>query len=724
MKKIINLVLIIVMIFPIFFQIGNGLDITTESTLNQSIESISTQDWVPTGSNGKSILFDEHHGGEVYAQYAPGHVSMLGGFLLQAGYAVNTNIDKSITAQTLEGVNVLVVSFPQYDYSTEEVTAIHNFIQQGNSAIFVGTAKNNREGIDTTKLNPITEDMGVTFAADFVDVRSSIKFTDVVHSVSDNVSNIYVSEAASMTLDSAKALDIIATTQDGLNPIIVTGTYGLGKVMFISTRSIFQNFIDRDSPGEFKFIKNSFDWLSGVTTSIDTTKSPAGMPIPIRQNETIPEGILKRYQLEFGNIHIHSHEGSSDSATSVTDRIDRILELGYDFATLTDHDSDTPMNSRQPALDYLQSKGVTPDKLNFILGIEADSQGGHFVTFPIQNQDHYDSIYSTVENYHKQNAMVFWSHPLLTYSNDVKFVFENFDDIGLNGFEIVNSGFFGDEEGGIGEFALTHSFIGASDAHSSGALQRTENYVFATDQSTGSIQDAIANRRNVVYARYNGGGTVDFYTGDSAWLNEFYRRNDTANLALSDYQTLLSNLASSSFNLDQAKVYLNQSLLNHNLRNIHRVVDNVRLGMLDLYPTDISLATSDITTGSDVTFDITMKDQQQNTVSDSNIHFKLFDGLGNLVSETTVTVSSTNFQQKFTIPTSSVAGQYFLWSNVTIKGAFFENRLLFNVTEPTVNTNTTSTSSTSSTKTSGNFEIFILLSSFLCLAVIKKRYNN
>ena len=305
MKKIINLVLILVMIFPVFFQIGNGLDITTESTSNQLDKSNVLQEWVPTGLNGKSILFDEHHGGELYAQYASGHVSMLGGFLLQAGYSVNTNIDKNITSQILEGIDVLIVSFPQYDYSANEISAIHSYIQQGKSAIFVGSAKNNREGIDATKLNPITEDMGVSFVANFTDVRGVIKFVNVTHPVSVEVSNVYVDEADSMIIDSSKPLNIIGVTPDTYeNPLIVTGTYGLGKVMFISTKSIFQNFIDQNSPGEFKFIKNTFDWLSGTTTSIDTTKSPAGMPIPIRASENIPEGILKRYQLEFIFIHM------------------------------------------------------------------------------------------------------------------------------------------------------------------------------------------------------------------------------------------------------------------------------------------------------------------------------------------------------------------------------------------------------------------------------------
>ena len=407
------------------------------------------------------------------------------------------------------------------------------------------------------------------------------------------------------------------------------------------------------------------------------------------------------------------------------------MALGYDFAVLTDHDSDTPMNSRQPAIDYLKSLGVTPDRLNLILGIEADSSGGHFVTFPIQYQDHYDNIYDTVTNYHKQGAVVIWAHPLLTYTSDVKYDFEHFDEIGLDGFEIVNSGFFGNEEGGIGEFALNHPFTGASDAHSTGALRRTENYVFATDVGYESIQNAILSRRNVVYARYNANGdTVNFFTGDTNWLNELYRRNETANMALKDYSALLTSLASSGLNLDKANQYLSDSMGNQSLRNIQRVTDNIRLGLLDLYPTTISLADSNIQTGSDVTFDVSMVDQQQNSVSNANMNFKLFDGSGNLIDQASDAVSSTQFQQKFSIPLTSDEGQYFLWTNVSINGAFFENRILFNVTKGTeTTTSTSSTTTTSSTtpttstksKAAGNSEVFMLGSALMCLVILKKK---
>jgi hypothetical protein len=693
---------------------------------NYKINNISNSltDWVPTGSNGKTILFDEHHGG-VYAQYAPGHVSMLGGYLLQAGYSVNSNIDQNLTSQLLENVDILVISFPEFSYSTNEISVIHDFIQNGKSAIFLATARSNPEKMDTTNLNPITESMGVTFEASFVNIQNSIKIINTTHPVGIGVSGIYVVDSAPMILDNSYPLTVIAKTFDETNSVIVAGTYGNGKVLFLASRSLFQNFIDTQSPGEFKFVINTFDWLSGTISKIDTTKSSAAMPIPIRMTENISEGILKRYQLIFGNTHIHSSEGSTDSGAPVASQLQRILDLGYDFATLTDHDSDSPMDSWEPALKFLKDNNITSDDLNLILGIEGSADGGHYITIPIIKQEHNDDAYKNVETYHKQNALVFWAHPLLSYSNDVHMVFENFDEIGLDGFEIVNSGHFGDEEGGIGEFGLNHPFIGSSDAHSQNPLKRTENYIFSVDSSTDSLKDSILSRRNVVYARYNSeGDTVDFFTGDTDWLNEFYRRNQTANSALQNYQNLLVSLESSSFDLSQAKNYFDKAVLNRDLRNIHRVVDNIELGMQSLYPTTINILESNIKTGSTVTIKVSLIDQNQNTVSDASIDFKLFDGMGNFVNETTKIVDQTEIEQKISIPFNIDEGEFFLWSNISIKGAFFENKLFFNVSKGTQTTSSVNNSTTTDNSQKANFpDIFILGTTFICLLILKRKEN-
>jgi hypothetical protein len=370
---------------------------------------------------------------------------------------------------------------------------------------------------------------------------------------------------------------------------------------------------------------------------------------------------------------------------------------------LTDHDSDHPMDSREPALSYIESQDITD--LNVILGIEADSDGQHFVTFPITQQMHVNDIHQTIQNYKAQGGYLFYTHPLLTWNTFTEYNLRNYDEIDFAGFEIINSGFFGDQEGGIGELALKSPFIGAADAHSVWTMNRTQNLVFVRNLTTAGLLDGILNRRNIVYNHFQSGAYMRYYTGDTDWLEEYARRNSTLTRGIAELESLLPSLSAQGIGTTQAEGYLTEAKSFQNSRNLRRSREQLTNAFKSLYTINIDLSnTSHMFKGSSIEINFSVQDINRPIVNGAKIEVSLYDDLGDTIGVQEVTLTTEAQKLNFPIPADSKAGEFYLWYNVSIDGAFYESGEIFTVLEdhdsPIIDITSIIANGTSTTSTS------------------------
>ena len=529
-----------------------GYDGLEEGILDNFSYSSENQIESRISINSVKVLFDEAHTTPFAADFAPGPISALGGFLNTIGFETEVNQDSELTSEYLSSYQILVLFFPQEEISSSEVEVILDFIDAGGSLLVSGKGGwlyDNFVNLESSKLNILTQALNVTYD-DFFGINDPIITTFQPHPLSTNITKLnFSTKGGKFTIDPNSGVSILANQSTG-DPAFAYRDYGAGRVFFSGADFVFRNMVGDDMQDHYQFAANVFSWLAKKPTV--QANFPNWMQIPVREDYTTTQTERRNYNMYLGGTHIHSDEGSGDSSTPVVDQVDRARELDLDFMALTDHQGGTPQASWEPAATYLIDNNITD--LNILYGVESDVLGvGHHATFGITEVQTPASAHTLAEwpdvinTYKSQGGLVMMAHPLgccgIPSQSKIDYI-NNLENTGIDGFEITNSGFFT----GLGERALTMPFTGGSDAHSTFGMDRVLMYVFAHENSDSAIVEAILDRRVVVINYWKSGYWMNMTIGDQQWLEEFSYRNHTSHTNLQIITNLITNASNAGWN--------------------------------------------------------------------------------------------------------------------------------------------------------------------------------
>ena len=576
------------------------------------------------------ILFDEAHT-TLYASFmAAGPISTMGGFLNTLGYETDVNQFNELTPTYLSDYDILAIFLPQSSFTTAEVQTILDFVNSGGSLIIAGTAYGYPEYHTSSTLNPITEPMNVSYN-DVLGIDQYItSFLD--HPLGTNITKLTLKKSTIFTVDSGANVQIVTNMSSG-DPAFASRDYGNGKVFFSCTGDIFTNLRGPEilkGSEHFQFIANIFNWLADEP--IHFVDEPEWMQIPLLDDYTTTETERRNYKMLLGTSHVHSDEGSSDSSTPVSNQIDYSRDAGLDFMILTDHQSDTPHLSWQPAADYLAANSITD--LNIINGIEEDAAHlNHFHSFGMDTIQSPGSIHPANEwqgaydTYKTEGAAIFQAHPLLSRLPSAITTINQYNYTYLpcmDGFEIVNAGFFGNDEGGIGEVALLYPFVSGSDAHSIWGINRSLMYVFVEENTDEAITEAILNRQVIIINYYQDVYSSGFWVdvcyqnmtiGDKQWLEEFSYRNNTAHSQYKIVSELIDNATIAGWEITEATSLLSKAEDAIRDMNYDRAMNYLEEIIASLYSIDTSTDTTGYDASEDIEVSLSVQDFFSNDVS-------------------------------------------------------------------------------------------------------------
>ncbi|MHA2174555.1 MAG: Ig-like domain-containing protein [Candidatus Hodarchaeales archaeon] len=592
------------------------------------------------------VLFDESHTNPFGADFAPGPISALGGFLNTLGFETDVNQDSELTSSYLTSYDILVLFFPQEVLTTNEVDVILDFISSGGSLLVSGKGGwtyDNFVNLKSSNLNILTQKLNVTYD-DIFGNNDPILTTFQSHPLSTNVTSLnFNTKEGKFTIDPNSGVSILANQSTG-DPAFAYRDYGLGRVFFSAGEFVFRNLVGDDMQDHFQFAANVFNWLA-KKPSIQVN-FPNWMQIPVRKEFTTTQIERRNYNMYLGTTHVHSDEGSGDSSTPVVDQIDRARELDLDYFALTDHHGGTPQNSWAPAATYLIDNNITD--LNILYGVESDVLGvGHHSTFGITEIQSPGAAHTLAEwsdvinTYKAQGGLIMMAHPFgccgIPSQSKVDYI-NNLENIGIDGFEISNSGFFSE----LGERALTMPFTAGTDAHSPFTFDRTLMYVFAYENSDSAIVEAILDRRVVVINYWKSGYWMNMTIGDQQWLDEFSYRNQTSHTNLQIISNLITNATNAGWNTSFANLEFikARNAINHfNFDKAERIFTEI---LESLYTIDVSFDENEYDPLETIEITISILDSNSATIPVS-LNAELLDiNKSNVLAEDMDSVASAN----------------------------------------------------------------------------------
>ena len=146
--------------------------ILSASGIVRMVVSCTDNDWViddlsfVQGDVSSNVLWDLSHG--VYSSYEPaGRYSNLVSLLSTSGFSIDANAS-GVLALDLNDYDIIVICLGSaWDsaYSTEEVTAITNFVSNGGGLLILGDGA----GSPNANINPLAQAYGTTLGLSSVD---------------------------------------------------------------------------------------------------------------------------------------------------------------------------------------------------------------------------------------------------------------------------------------------------------------------------------------------------------------------------------------------------------------------------------------------------------------------------------------------------------------------------------------------------------------------------
>ncbi len=495
------------------------------------------------------VLFDEAHTANASALWTPGNASLFGWMLTQNGYNTSMNLEHEITSGMLGAYDVFVLFFPMVSLTSSEVSALTSFVSNGGGLLLVGIQQEANWGYDSSRLNPISEEYGVTFNNDVIGGSTDSLET---HQITTDVTQIALEDDAfgSCSINVAAPAESIVS-KDG-SDIVAYATSGSGRVVMVSSTAPFLSY-RREARGfgqdHFQFSLNVIDWLAG--NSQREAQVPEIAEITVGSGPSLSPAELDEYSTFVGLYHDHTTH--SDGQDTVEKMVETGISRGLDFMILTEHSHNTPVTiggitGALAARDLVERYGLD---INQYIGAEL-STVRHTVGFPLTENIFTADQQEAVDEIHAQGGIAVLCHPTIgfTYAD----VYESLDDLGYDAYEVNNGGWmYGSGEGG-----LVHNFIGASDGHRASFVGKVLNAVFVKNPSgpngemTGQdLADAVLDRRIVILDRIN-----DLVYGEKVWVDRFMEMLDEAEDIIEDAELVIENEQALGSDVSLSEMYL------------------------------------------------------------------------------------------------------------------------------------------------------------------------
>lgn len=495
------------------------------------------------------VLFDEAHTANASSLWVPGNASLFGWMLTQNGYNTSMNLDDEITSGLLSGYNVFVLFFPMVSLTSSEVSAITSFVSNGGGLLLAGIQQESNWVYDSSRLNPISEEYGVTFNSDIIRGNTDSLET---HQITTDVSQLSLEDDAfgSCSIDvSTPAQSIVS--KDG-SDIVAYAESGSGRIVMVSSTIPFLSY--RRAAGgfgqdHFQFSLNVIDWLAG--NSQREVQVPEIAEITVGSGPSLSSAELDEYSTFVGLYHDHTTH--SDGQDTVEKMVETGISRGLDFMVLTDHSHNTPVTvggitGALAARTLVERYGLD---IKQYIGAEL-STVRHTVGFPLTENIFTADQQEAVDEIQAQGGIAVLCHPTIgfTYAD----VYESLDNLGYDAYEVNNGGWvYGSGEGG-----LVHNFIGASDGHRASFVGKVLNAVFVKNPSgpngemtAQDLADAVRDRRVVILDRVN-----DLVYGEKVWLDRFMAMLDDAEGIIEDAEAVIENEQALGSDASLSEMYL------------------------------------------------------------------------------------------------------------------------------------------------------------------------
>jgi len=490
--------------------------------------------------------------------WTPGNASMFGWLLEEKGYNVTTNWNSSLDSGILLGYGILCLFFPMIPLTVGEVSAVQSFVDSGGGLLLVGVDYTTAGWKYTpANLNPVSSSYGIVFNNDTLlgrSLRSSGEISnhnvtlDVLslHSSCDQLTGCSLNVASpAVSLATIKGKSVLAVSQSGSGRVVAVGS----PAPFIEYRHDRGWQVSKDD--HFQLTLNIIDWLAGNAHRL---VEPLGTAIfRVGAGPSLNSTEIEQYTLFDGVIH--DHTTVSDGGDTPPDMVVAGLSASLDFFVVTDHVHMTVgqegIYGALAAKAYAQTFGL---ECPVIVGAELSSIQ-HTIGFPLTANIYTLNQSEGVNSIHAQGGIAGMAHPTMDASEIP--VWEAFDTLGYDAFEVTNDGFFQ----ALGESCYSRSFYGASDSHGASGLGYIRDVAFVKNPTGpgGTISgldlaDAVVNRRIVVLDLVN-----DMIFGQAVWVNRFLEVWNEAETAINNTQSQIESLESGNVSLGLSRMYLQKA---------------------------------------------------------------------------------------------------------------------------------------------------------------------
>jgi hypothetical protein len=508
---------------------------------------------------GEMVLFDEAHTAGGSSLITVGNASLMAWILEEHGYETDMNFNQDLDSEILAGVDVLVLMFPMVPLTTGEVTAVHDFVSAGGGLLLVGTDYSTTWGFNSTNLNAVSEEYGITFNLDAW-LGTTLDFT--AHHLTQDVSSINLNydfklRACSMTVESPAT---VIVTGAG-NAIVAVAEAGAGRVVAVSSAAPFTMYRtlltwQTEDDDLFQFTLNIADWLVG--NSPRKVVVPDTAVITIGSGPSLSPSVLDSYEPYVGIIHEHSTH--SDGQSTVEEDVWAGFTRGLDFMILTDHSYEIASPSGRGGITgALEARSYCEEHqlgVEQFIGAEL-SRGHHTTGFPLTENIYTDNQQDMVLGIHAQGGIAMLCHPTIAAQYQDTYV--KMEEYGYDGIEVDNSGYIH----GILDEGYNWPFYGASDYHLADDIGRVVNAVFVNSTSgpdgrlsIDDVVDAILNKRIVIIDHDN-----DMIYGQKVWVDKYLESVDEAEDALTAAEIAVGGIPSDVEGTSLAELYLRDAEL-------------------------------------------------------------------------------------------------------------------------------------------------------------------
>ncbi len=276
---------------------------------NVTTNNIDTR-WIRIREISTYVLFDRSHENMFEENYTQWFAE-----LYTLGISVDVLYSGPIDASTLSGYNALLCMNPWLTYSSAELTAIHNFVDNGGGLFVTG-------GWNPAVASSLTAPFGITYEDDF---NSSIVSDITNHPVTENVNYIYLEWMETHLVVSTPAISLARTP--GGDTILAASESG-GRVVGFASGVALSDYLIQ-TMDNFQLAVNIITWLTDdniaplppILNEIAETITSPDFTVTW-STATDPDGVISLYHLQLDDdsafIGVIGSWSTSDTNYTVT----------------------------------------------------------------------------------------------------------------------------------------------------------------------------------------------------------------------------------------------------------------------------------------------------------------------------------------------------------------------------------------------------------------------